>query len=704
MNDILTRIPKWIWHQDRESMQQFELVKSFVLEKAVENVEFNMALTGAVEIELDGRVIGVLGECAANICAFQRIAAFPARLDAGEHTLRLRIHCKSVMPIVPINIHLKGRLAGCIAYLSAEPFWLSTDDSWFTGDGQTVSTVCLLGEEPYGDLEGGPEWFVAGGFGDIQTSLLHETSLLLAHRTEVTLQDGRVHMKGNARGTVPIPVPERDAKYIFYHVRKQTEWREANLLLQQTELSNMPFVVLDLGKEYNMRFRLENRIGSGLDIVWNGAESLHELENYEGLMTESFALAAGETKFTLPQGVRYVRMYVLAEGNSPFELSWQAEEVSVPMKQTGYFQTDSARLKQVFDISLHTNQVCHQIGLWDGIKRDRLNWTYDFYLAGKADYVLYGDLSVLRRSMEELGRGTPEGYWMNDLASYTLWWLNNVWEYYLHTGDQAFVLSLNDEILRHTRQVESLIDPVSHALSNIQSNLIEWVPMEQGESELCMQALFRMTGNNLRRLKSYIPELSLPGISKWGHPQMDAAAFLSGKQLITKLLGIMGGYVGEQEAMSFLENYKPEDPITPLSAYWLAECCSQLGLTEKAWAAVSAVWGKMLDEDATTCWESVTLQHEGDFHDALTTYTNYDSYRISLCHSWAGTPIHWIMSRVVGVQPVEPGYQTIKFLPQHLNGIGTCKASLPTPFGQIEAGWEHSQDFIRLPKGITLAE
>ena len=69
---------------------------------------------------------------------------------------------------------------------------------------------------------------------------------------------------------------------------------------------------------------------------------------------------------------------------------------------------------RIYDVSVHTSRVCHQIGLWDGIKRDRLNWAYDIYLAAKTEYSLWDDYSVLKRSLRELGR-TPYGYWMNNL-------------------------------------------------------------------------------------------------------------------------------------------------------------------------------------------------------------------------------------------------------------------------------------------------
>jgi len=703
MVTLKDRLPQWIWHHSREQASSVELCKTFYLEAPVEGAFFHIALTGALEVELDGRSVGHLAESAANVCAFHRVASFPSRLEAGEHTIRLRISCKAPMPVAPISIHLHSRLVGCIAYLSAGDLWLRTDDTWSAGE-ERAAIVCLLGEEPYGDLENGPEWFIAGGFGDIEAAPLNGVSIVSESEACAGIDGGLLRMKGNGCGMIDVPTPSRNGSHIFYHVRKQTEWRELNTALRHAGISAKPSVVIDLGKEYNMRFHLTNRGGAPLAIVWNGAESLYELERYEGLITEAFPLAAGQTMTTLPQGAKYIRLFALAEEGQPFELEWRADEVGVPMRQAGSLRTDSEMLNDIFDLSVHTNRVCHQLGLWDGIKRDRLNWTYDFYLAAKADYVLWDDLAVLRRSMEELGRGTPEGYWMNDIPAYTLWWLNNVWEYYLHTADREFVLSLEHEIMRHCRLVESLIDPDTQALSKVDSSLIEWVPMKPEEAGLNMQALLRITGDSLRKLKRYVPELA--DLPDWGYPQLASEPFLAGEQLITKLLGIQSGYIGEAEGAAFLRDYKVADPITPLSAYWLADCCSKHGLQEKAWEAVSTVWGKMLAEGATTCWESVTLQHEGDFHHALTTYTAYDSYRISLCHSWAGTPVHWVMSRVLGVEPAEPGYRKIAFRPQRLHGVAVCAGTIPTPYGAIEAGWDDSAgtDYIlRVPEGIEVA-
>ncbi|WP_340024202.1 alpha-L-rhamnosidase C-terminal domain-containing protein [Paenibacillus sp. FSL K6-1096] len=702
ISQIAERIPQWIWHADRHGASRIELTRTFVLAQAIKNVEFRIALTGSAEVEIDGVIAGRVEESAGNVCAFQRIASFPECLDTGAHTIRLRIACSVFMPTAPVNIHLHERTVGCVAYLAANEFWLRTDESW-SANGEGAVKVCLLGEEPFGDLEDGLDWFVAGGFGDIAVSPISGCTVSPPAHMEVSSSGEKLRVTGNGRGICHVPVPARQELQIFYHVRKQAEWLEMNQWWRSMDRSALPSCVIDLGKEYNARFQLHNPSQAALIVIWNGAESLEELEHYAGLMTEVIRLEPGQTRVTLPQGLRYLRMTILAAEGEPYEVEWCAEEAAVPLNQAGTINTDSDLLQRIYDISLHTNRICHQIGLWDGIKRDRLNWTYDFYLAAKADYVLWDDLTVLRRSIEELGRGTPEGSWMNDIPAYTLWWINNIWEYYLHTGDEAFVLSLQDELMRHSLQVAANIDAQTEKLAGFSFTLMEWVSMDAGEASLGMQALLRLTGENIGKLKSYIP--GLVNLPAWRYPDIPGEQFLQGEQLITPLLGILSGYVKEAEAKRFLQGYTVADPITPLSAYWLAECCSRLGYQDKAWEAISRVWGTMLKEGATTCWESVTLEYDGDFHDALTTYTAYDSYRISLCHSWAGTPVHWIVSRVLGVVPVEPGYRTIAFHPQPIEGISTCWGTLPTPYGAITAGWDKtaSEPFmLQVPEGVQV--
>ena len=59
----------------------------------------------------------------------------------------------------------------------------------------------------------------------------------------------------------------------------------------------------------------------------NGAESMFELVNYEGCMTEIIQIEPGKTVFSVPNGMRYVLLYVLGNAGAEFELDVVCESV-----------------------------------------------------------------------------------------------------------------------------------------------------------------------------------------------------------------------------------------------------------------------------------------------------------------------------------------------------------------------------------------
>lgn len=265
---------------------------------------------------------------------------------------------------------------------------------------------------------------------------------------------------------------------------------------------------------------------------------------------------------------------------------------------------------------------------------------------------------------------------------------------------------MKPHLIRHIDWVRDNLDPTGMIGTDNRSLFLEWVPVEREEAKLGIRALLQLTSVNMRKLAAEIPELDLPVI--WETQPADEAAYLNASTLIISLLGVMSGSVAKSEAHEFLENVEIRDPITPLSAYWLAECCSLSGLHEKAWHVIRTVWGGMLDQNATTFWESVRLASADDVHHALTTYTAYESYRISLCHSWSSTPVQWISRFLLGVEPLEPGYRKIAFHPQAVSGMREVSAVVPTPYGPIEVQYQggscerDGEWAIRLPGGVTL--
>jgi len=676
--------PAWVWHPERERRLCTTLRRSFHLLHDVENASLKLAVTGAVTVELDGRHVAFVAESAATVAAYVDIEQFPRQLMAGQHTVCFQIACTEPMPVAPVSIHLHERSVGFNAFVTGDGFYLPTDGTW-EADEATATEVCRYGEEPYGDLEASPGWFVVGGYGDIRATVIEGVSVTKSEDLAVLSRDGAWLITGLLKQDIESPTILRDARQIFYHLRKQDEWKQLRQWQRSLSGPARPFMVIDLGREYNARFHVANVGSSSVAILWNAAESVTELEHYDRCITEYVKVDAGQDVVVLAQGYRYARVELFGPTGAGFALRLLWEQASVALTRLGSFHSDLPIANEIFEVCCHTSAVCHQMGLWDGIKRDRLNWVYDIYMAAKSEYVLWGELDVLRRSLRELGEGTPAGYWMNGIESYSLWWMNSLWEYFWYTGDSSFIVEQKALLHRHLAQVRGALDPDTGVFRDVQHPFIEWVPMAEREARLALHAVLLVTLGNLEKLERCVPDLQLQ--INWVLPILPAQDFLQAKTPMVWALGAASGVLDEPILADLLSNYRVEDPITPLSAFWHAEWCSLMGLQDHAWDIIRKVWGTMLEHGATTFWESVVLGDAEDIHDALTTYNAYASYRISLCHSWSSTPVQWFSRFVLGVMPLEPGYKKVRISPQALPGMTRCEGRVPTPYGPIVVEW-----------------
>lgn len=716
-NENNRALPAWIWHRERHDKPSFELTANVETDRDIRDAAFHMALTGAAVVRWNGQLVARIAESPAAASAFAAVPGFPTVVPAGRHTLTVEIEAREFYPIEDVNAYLHERRVGFIGYVEGDGLWLPSGADWLA-DGEAAAVVAVLGEEPFGDLEGSPDWFVRGGFGDIAVAPIAGVRPVervpgleaaeAAGESAVWRWRGRLAGDGGA----PLAEPALERLELFYHLRKQQEWKLRRAAQRRLALAPLPQAIFDLGREYNARMRLVNEGESELTVLWNGAESLQELERYEGCITEWLRLAPGETRHTLPQGMRYVQLCLLgAEGTSaPFAASVRFESAHVALEQIGRLATDATRLPLIYDVSAHTSRICHQIGLWDGIKRDRLNWMFDLYMAARSCYFLWDDTAVIKRALRELGEGTPHGKWMNGICEYTLWWLQAVAEYCFYTGDGDFALELSEPLRRHAGWVFENVDPATGRLTPEGSILIEWVPLTEAERMSGLQAIYARTLGALERLASDVPGLGLGRLP--AGPTCSEDEFMApDNKLAIKALGILAGLVSEPRARAYLADVALADPLTPLSAYQLAECCSRYGYHERAAEIIEQVWGGMLDQGATTFWESYTLADAdadyADFHDALTTYESYGSYRISLCHSWSSTPVKWIAETVLGVECLSPGFASVRFSPAAVGGIATCSGAVYTPRGPIVVSWRRCEDGaltgeITVPEGIDL--
>ena len=90
-------------------------------------------------------------------------------------------------------------------------------------------------------------------------------------------------------------------------------------------------------------------------------------------------------------------------------------------------------------------------------------------------------------------------------------------------------------------------------------------------------------------------------------------------------------------------------------------------------------WLYSVSMGATTVWERWdSLRPDGTLNTGMMTSFN---------HYALGAVVDWLYQVVAGIQPAEPGYSAVRFVPTPGPGLDHAKASLDTRHGRTECGW-----------------
>ncbi|QLD12753.1 alpha-L-rhamnosidase [Microbacterium oleivorans] len=104
-------------------------------------------------------------------------------------------------------------------------------------------------------------------------------------------------------------------------------------------------------------------------------------------------------------------------------------------------------------------------------------------------------------------------------------------------------------------------------------------------------------------------------------------------------------------------------------------------------------WLSQVERGATTTWET----WEG--------YTQKGKAHASHNHYAYGAVTGFLIERLVGISPAEPGFRTINIRPTLLPGLTHAEATVGTPFGSAQAGWRIDGDDldvnVTVPEGTT---
>lgn len=470
-------------------------------------------------------------------------------------------------------------------------------------------------------------------------------------------------------------------------------------------------VILDFGKEYcggirilvnqvrNSEHRCAVRIRFGesvseccADLGEKNATTAHALRDIETSVLSLSDMTFANT------GFRFVRIDFMQD--VVVELTAiVAVYTHCGAAISGSFHCADETLNEIYNVAQRTIYLNLQNGvIWDGIKRDRLVWLGDMNPEIASAALSFGNVENLVNSLNFAKDSFVLPSWINNIPSFSIWYLINMCDYYRYTGDSETVLSHRDYMLSTLKQFEFCIaDNGALDFSRCKCAcdmpyFIDWNTYGESSTEFGVRFLLLLACRRLIDLfselgiRSDLPAVILrklrfaPDLSNASKPVL-AMAVLSGatKDIEVKDGLISGGAKGYSSFMSF----------------YISRALTQLGETEKAVENMKEFFGGMLQKGATSFWEDFDVSWmrgsgridefpSADLKDIHGDYGKhcYTGFRHSLCHGWASWPVSFLTEEVSGIR-IGKGFSEIT-LSSPVSGIGDVEVSCATPYGEMD--------------------
>ena len=495
--------------------------------------------------------------------------------------------------------------------------------------------------------------------------------------------------------------------------------------LNETNLCVMKgksYVILDFGKELSGGARILTHSVSGNKTVrlrfgesvgevcaelkdgqdGYGATNDHSVRDFTMPLQSYSDMTFGQT------GFRFLRIDLLNENSAVGIKSVLAAIDTDTREELGSFECDDALVNEIWSTAAYTLRLCLQNGyLWDGIKRDRLVWIGDLYPEVRAANCLFGNipetLNCLQFSMEQ----SPLPKSINNMPTYSLWWLINLREAYHASGDKEAII----KYLPYAKGIlEQIVSPcvAEDGKVSYSFNYIDWPScIQAGEDRHEMRETERFAG------VAYLTKVAVLAIKEvfadFGEDVSlcdDILGRIAKKSYdihIYKQIAALGVWAGMENAtMKETLLSGGAQGLSTFQSYPILTAVASYGEYEAALSMMKEYYGGMLSVGATTFWEDFDLdwldnctrldempvEGKKDIHGDYGKFC-YMSFRHSFCHAWSAGVIPYLVETVAGIKTEGAGMRRITIQP-HLSGLKHVKVKFPTAYGVMTV--EHTLD------------
>lgn len=458
-------------------------------------------------------------------------------------------------------------------------------------------------------------------------------------------------------------------------------------------------LVLDYGKEIQGGLKLVTHTVKCGEVIIRFGESVNEAVAPIGYKNSCNDHSARELKISLQNysqtefantGFRFVCI----EFCEQTEIELKAAVAVFRYRnitQRGKFECDDELVNKIYDTASYTCRLCMQEMLWDGIKRDRLVWMGDMHPETLSINCLFGGDETVKDALEFSKAEYPLPQFMNFMPSYSMWYVLILKDYFMQTGDMAYL----EKNLDYLAGVLELFDEktMDEGSLTIDGFFLDWPSSDTIDAETGVKALLLMAANAGKYLLTLLgadtscAQRIISKLKKASYPVKtfkQAAAF-------KYLCGVAANY----NPAKFL-THGGANGLSTFTAYYVLKSIAQTQSTNDALSIMKEYFGGMLSRGATTFWEDFdvnwlngsgsidefTAQGLKDLHGDFGGYC-YKGFRHSLCHGWASGAVPFLTEKVLGVKILEPGCNKLE-ISGDLGALKFARGIYPTNKGDVK--------------------
>ena len=454
--------------------------------------------------------------------------------------------------------------------------------------------------------------------------------------------------------------------------------------------------VYDFGKEMFAFVQLDGIVSDKENItVFYGESELEALSQDTCELISEVPIIQGVAKTDNPKAFRYITTEVENIG------SITAFAEYLPLERCSSFNSSDELLNRIYETSLYTLSLTTREFIIDGIKRDRWIWSGDAYQGYLMNYYSFHEPDVIKRTMTALFGREPYDLHLNHILDYTFYWILGFVEYYEYTGDRAFI----------EKNLSKAVSILEYCLSRTNENglieglpedwvFIDWAEGLDNTGEVCFEQMLYAV--SLQKTAELLKEFGktvesekyqaiaaevLNKIEKFWDEDKGAYvhSFKNGKSdgkvlRYANMFAILYNLCGEDRQKQITEKVLKSDTVqqitTPYMRFYELAALMQRGEKKYVLDTIREYWGGMLNEGATSFWETYDAKKAGPEK-----YAMYGrDFGKSLCHAWGASPLYLIGKYMVGLKPMG---ETFTVEPD-LVGLEYFTATIPLSKGEMK--------------------